>query len=839
MKDEMRSGKKQLVVAMFVAATLLIMTVAPAANVSAAERLTDPEFVDGKWIDGIDNDAHNSYAWCGAMFTQYKNANGDGTDYLWVGTNRDIGTGIIALVPGLELNYSDVLYSVLGMPAPGEDTSGKIYRLNMNDPDGKWEVMYEDPVFNGYRKMVIFNGDLYVFGGLTNYEYNYSAVFRFGPDFETGDEPEAVMWGALPDGEIQYYRSAFVDEKNNRLFVGTFDGKIFCTDGNISTIGPADIEDAIANNVTPGGWDLVINLGIPAWDIIFFNNSLYVFFSGASGFLVYKLTLVGSNWVPRQIVGGIAGTTSASYPRGLGVEKNISGSPFLYVDSTGKEYVYVSTLSNGPMFLSVLGFSLIDALLLPPGSKYKALQQAFDSLYCPATIYRFDDKDNWEVIVGDSVGKNVAVDKNGYPVPFAPSADMRAGFFPGTDTFPTNPSSNLYMWWMAQDANGRLWASTWDMGIFREALFNSISSDRNIFMILLIDMLMQNDEISDIAAPIMDVYNDLMTIVDELSGMDPDLADNIGGLLTNATSDIMAIAAGEPGDIMNVITQLMGDVASELSTIIDITDLRASIGALYNRIEGMTDDETDSVMTTITAAYKFVLYVYDTSNPSGFDLFYSDDGVTWNPYTVNGMGDNNNYGGRVILPTEYGLIVLTANPFTGCQVWILNDTEREINADVPASATMDVGGSVTFYVQTVGVDPDSISVTVGDGTVVKADKADIVMVKEDRTIYASAVTLKPGIVYGGYEWAEDGGYAYKYEVTLTGLKAFKGTLPIYIETGELRFEGSIDLLIGDPADPKTAKSGDEGVSVILIVAVAAAAIAAISAAYLILIRPKP
>jgi hypothetical protein len=47
----------------------------------------------------------------------------------------------------------------------------------------------------------------------------------------------------------------------------------------------------------------------------------------------------------------------------------------------------------------------------------------------------------------------------------------------------------------------------------------------------------------------------------------------------------------------------------------------------------------------------------------GFDLFRSQDGVTWAPVTTSGFGNPYNFGVRNLVPTPYGLFVGAANPF--------------------------------------------------------------------------------------------------------------------------------------------------------------------------------
>jgi hypothetical protein len=57
-------------------------------------------------------------------------------------------------------------------------------------------------------------------------------------------------------------------------------------------------------------------------------------------------------------------------------------------------------------------------------------------------------------------------------------------------------------------------------------------------------------------------------------------------------------------------------------------------------------------------------------NFGGADLWTSPDGIHWTPVELNGFDDSNNYGFRTMLTTPDGIMIGTANPFTGCQVWV-------------------------------------------------------------------------------------------------------------------------------------------------------------------------
>lgn len=55
----------------------------------------------------------------------------------------------------------------------------------------------------------------------------------------------------------------------------------------------------------------------------------------------------------------------------------------------------------------------------------------------------------------------------------------------------------------------------------------------------------------------------------------------------------------------------------------------------------------------------------------GFDLWRSRDGVYWFPVSLNGLGNQHNYGVRMLYLAQNGKLYLgTANPFDGLEVWV-------------------------------------------------------------------------------------------------------------------------------------------------------------------------
>jgi len=797
-----KAGAKRLLLAVLTVTVMLTIVVLPAVNASAAIRVSNPTE-----IDGIDPDpavgVHNSYAWCGALFEQ------DDGDYLWVGTNRDLG----AVFLGATGVADPAMFALLGAPGPDSDQSGKIYRC-LADGSGEWELMWEDPAFSGYRKMLVFDGYLYVFAGMTNriptvdhpFGFQYSVIYRFAANFQAGDTPEVVLWSMMPPlvppmPVMEFYRAGCVYD--GMLYAGSFDLKVYRTDGTgLASLTPNNL--GIGDKST--GWELVVDLkndlsydpGDSIWDIICFNDELYIFVTGSSysggtgddAFKVYKVALDGSGTI-EQIVG--EDETTSQYPCGLGIKKHIMASPFL-VTVDDVDYVYVTTFIRGPIFLS-------------ENTTGKGTH-AFDYIFCPAAMYRFDSSGVWEVVVGDSTGYNVAVDRALDPVPFANGAYLRAGFSLNHEIHP-NLNANQYIWWMTQDATGRIWASTWDVGVLRP-----------MAPMMLVASFAQGygSDAATVQSLILNTFIDLMAVVDSIgdgSGQAAamDAIDELSAAVDKARAAVEdALIRGRlVFEAPLIVTTLNAEILAALNNAVDATNadlvvkFGLSMAALINAtVIGHSAELMDGLslaMETLWAASGFLV---DMSNPAGFDLFYSDDGIEWTPYTVNGFNDPHNYGGRVLIPTEnYGLFVLTANPFTGCQVWNVSGDEKvPLAADIPASVNLNATNEVSFLVKYIGPHACNASVVVGDGTFVDAT---IEVVENVSTMqeYWSTVYIVRGIVPGITKYVEIPDEVVIYKVTLKGVKNFAGEADVVIKIGctEITETSTFNVAIQRP-DPK-------------------------------------
>ncbi len=629
------SKKSKSIISIFLAVVFVCSMISPA---SAVQKISNPN--DFSLIDGIDTDKdvglHNSYAWCSELFAQ------NDADYLWVGMNRDFGGSLFSASSN---PFASQALEWADFPAKSEDQSGKIYRLKMDGGVNEWELVYENPAINGYRRMILFKGDLYVCAGITNKpDYDYSVILRFSSDFKLGDTPDTVLWETVPDyvpdvgvehisGSVpEYYRSACVFE--GKLYIGTTDSKIWATDGTSLTNLTPD------NGAKSTGWQLVFDFeeseyyeespvgssyggASYIWDLIGFNGSIYAFATNA-GFTVYKFTPNGGSFDVTQIVGSLDG---AKYPRGMGIDRNVMASPF-YITSFEEDYIYVTTFASGPLFLGQLYM----------GRPLEAVRK----LSAPCQVYRFDKDDNWEVVVGDKSGEYKAVDTAGNPLPVI--GNQRAGFFLGEEG-EKNISLNQYTWWMAE-YDGKLYVTTWDMGVLR--------GDFD-FLLLSAFINEMGDDGAGVARKLMGSYDQLNAALNSFK---------------------TATGAGKIAEFGKVI----------LSAFQLVFNVLANVPAYFR-----------SLSVIIPQIIELKDYINDESNPAGFDLYVSENGRDFSPVTVDGFGYADNYGGRVLVPSEYGLFSTTANPFGGGQVWRVDSVEEGILAKIPAN----VNSAETFEIQVI------------------------------------------------------------------------------------------------------------------------------------------
>ncbi len=509
-----------------------------AKRIVISTRTTNTGAASGE-ADGIEpaGDRQNSYAWAMDVLSQP-----DG-DYLYVGSNRNLIYSIVRAAlhvqgvdPSLWNSYINMLFQgdIFTPPLMGADNQGRVFRYNL-DHSGDWEPVHKgNYAYRGAQTYTDVNGDTALYM-VTSSDPGY--VLKFPDDFDPDNDEPTVVLRVVGDQFEGPLRAITVHE--DKLVVGTFTGgnRIFITDL------PQE-QDEEGDEATEG-WEQIADAGdlgaVGLWHVQSYNGYLYVFVAGGgtNGFSVYKGSPGANGWVWEQIVGD---GPDAKYPRGM-------GDPYSNAVAVGvfNDHVYVGSMTETHIsfILGQFGADRIQG----------------------AHIYRFDENDDWELVIGDP-GRTTVFDSRigNYGAGFLSSRERSRQnlLLSGTPLAGTNISFNQYIWWF-EEHNGRLYTTTFDFRIF------------------------------------------------------------------------------------------MKYVTPELLEFL-----------------GLNEDQIEQVIEAVNLLDLVI------DNPPGFDVYVTSDGVDWEPVTRDGFGDQYNYGGRTLKSAgEAGLFVGTANPFYGCQVWMLEEIKKK------------------------------------------------------------------------------------------------------------------------------------------------------------------
>lgn len=129
------------------------------------------------------------------------------------------------------------------------------------------------------------------------------------------------------------------------------------------------------------------------------------------------------------------------------------------------------------------------------------------------------------------------------------------------------------------------------------------------------------------------------------------------------------------------------DTLAGLDKLIEISEMiakqlegepEAAIFWQLNEIVVAVRDAITEIDTENIALYVRVSDTIAANDVPGCELYRTSDGVNYTCVTVDGFGDEYNYGVRNILATDDALFVGTANPFYGAQLWKLTEKVPEV-----------------------------------------------------------------------------------------------------------------------------------------------------------------
>ena len=644
-----------------------------------------------KEADGFNSavDRRNGYAWAMA----------ESKNYIYIGSNRNI---IFSLIKSIFIlgNFAETITDLIfedDVSTETVDNSAEIFRYNKLTK--KIEQVYKSELTleggfyeSGYISAVSFkpynedNESIYI-GAFGN---NYTRILKFKENYVIDvDKPEVVFIdntgkssvGAMGVHEAKLYFGLMITDTDLRIMESAAPSK---NTWNIV----ADLNDF--NNIP--NVDIGSGRSGGIFDLISYNGYLYAIIGSGnkpineSGFLIFKgkyigLMAKGSNrygWKWDMIVG-----PNGKYEAGMGINSYAIATPFKYKASDGKEYVYVGTFSN--VIQSTQKLISFDFSYL------------YENFVKPTQLYRFDENDNWEMIIGTpSENEPLQIRIGNY----------KAGFVP--DNSGINYSSNHYIWRMAE-YNGKLFLGTFDSSSLYDYLIpknipDYIDSFEGILIILLNFLSLINVIKSEDIKTILQLFNDYEYFDDKyinnydalslsyaslhfneikpsdyiekvMKNIDLNYNLNILNSLNALTKKIPTSISSDNDKYLEAIylylsSQLGKSTIENIkNTIYKLSNNKKQLKLLLFKIKDLV---TSQEFLTQLYYMKSIRKMIDTSI-KGADLYVSEDGIHFKKITINGFNDKYNYGLRTFVSSTDGLYIGTANPFYGGQLWKLNE----------------------------------------------------------------------------------------------------------------------------------------------------------------------
>ncbi len=612
-------------------------------------------------------------------------------------------------------------------------------------------------LISGFRAVKSFKGDLY-FNASSSAAGSY--LYRISSNKQT--KPE-VVFSSSGDG---YMRSMTVSENGNVMYIGGTMNKMGTminnendyeiivyktTAGDQGTFEPIADEDDFARykkaEYRSSGGDV--------WDMVEYKGDIYFTLMTTKGGMVFKGHEDSSDpkanrygWVWEEF----AGEEQASpYGAGFGNAMNYALTPYVF---------------NGDLYF--IGFSnAMDAMMYGTVGLFQFLTGAidinafFNSLtYMDAVmenetaVFRLTKNGKMEMVVGD---------KSDCPRNIQYVAKMQAGF---NDA---NRSTTNYNWraaiyngkfyigtfdsypmfkYLTKLTNGDLLNMSSEE--FREqleylktfielivnhsektspALFNSApaqvfggqtSAKAHVYASTP-TATNENDPTIEAIKNVADIFNQPIDVKDEAAKAGSgsrgkakkpdDLAiDLMFEILVLIQQNMDKESATE---FLDAMLLSIPECAEKLNDLFDyLTFLQALAGREYAKyfavVKRIVTQIRDGFKSINPEGIKRYVRISDTiaanDNP-GFELYGTADGIHYDTVTLDGFHDEYNYGCRTLLTVDDGLLVGTANPFFGAQLWKVQEKAAPLTPIItPEEARVTVGQRAAFTVQASGED---------------------------------------------------------------------------------------------------------------------------------------
>lgn len=652
------------------------------------EKVSNPDKGEGE-IDGLSPEGDRASSYCWAM--------AENNGYVYIGTWPN---GLYQIVLSIsQLSQSGVSQEVVdklmlaytnGEIDPCEEDStqsAKIYRYN--EATGEMELLFDPADYEsgdysaiyGFRAATTFKGDVYM-DAMLNSGATDCQLWRVNEE-----DPYATPEMCLENGSL---RALCVSVDEERMYTGgsceipegyKSGAVVFATE----TGDPGDF-DIIADSkdfeyYTRNGASITVN------DVAAFPNSAYengeeVIASLVTSFgvAVFRGHVASEEeiaagkansygWVWSEFIG-----VQGEYPISLGNSLNVTLTPAVF---NGELYFLSMTNPMTPLMIAFMGVLAQNTTYL-----YTGIDQLAATLDSECAVYRYTSEGKMQMVMGD---EKFCPDSVEY------AAKLGAGF--NDDEY----STSMYAW-RSVTYNDRMYVNTidvWNMYSYFTKLTNGQLLGMNKE-----DFESQLNYISDFigtaAAEILGEQSTAGKLVSWLSKYG-DFVDS-SAILSKLAENMTQPAIDALYSVYSMIDQKA--TTESLSALIDysvkysdsLNDIKEAIEKRIN--EGYYNPEN---CAAAKAAVEFINLInkpfqYIAENKThienymlisdvcanhttpGGEVWCTENGIDWEPITVDGFGDKYNHGIRTMAVGDDGSFYLgCANPYYGAQLWKLTD----------------------------------------------------------------------------------------------------------------------------------------------------------------------
>ena len=392
------------------------------------------------------------------------------------------------------------------------------------------------------------------------------------------------------------------------------------------------------------------------WDMAAYNGSLYVSICTGTpenkpdNNTMQSFALIkgdrddNGKWTWTSVIGDKE-KDNAKYTYGIDPERTRSGAANLCVYNG---YLYIGEYNDEEIALERVLFD-------------KSCGFMNSNLEQSVNLYRMDENEEIQLVVGDADEM----------FPDGGLTGLGSGF---------DRNENQYIWRM-QVYNNKLYVGTFDTSSLLEPIGQLTNGD----LLKMTDEEWQSqiEYIKVLAELILNKYKtpQLPVAAPATLSISRDDARNMAKSVNNAGKISRATAANAENviELAQEIENTADEKASEefIATYTELSkaskDMTISIGEIIDKIF------TEESIAKMTSFVKCAAYM--STAERGFDIFTLDSNLNVKTVTTNGFGDPYNHGCRTFAVTDDNLIVGTANPFYGTQIWTLSDNKYDLNED--------------------------------------------------------------------------------------------------------------------------------------------------------------